>query len=46
MKNLNSSFLEKLKWWDLPIYKIQKIIPLLSNHDIDYVKEAIKSMVD
>ena len=37
--------LEKLQWWNLPINKIQKIIPLLSNGDITYVKEEIKRII-
>ena len=38
--------LEKLEWWNLPINKIQKIIPLLSNSDIGYVKEEIKRYIE
>jgi virginiamycin A acetyltransferase len=38
--------LEKLQWWNLSISKIQKIIPLLSNSDIKYVKEEIKHIID
>lgn len=38
--------LEKLQWWNLPINKIQKIIPLLSNSDIKYVKEEIKCIIN
>ncbi|MCR5692763.1 MAG: helix-turn-helix domain-containing protein [Bacilli bacterium] len=38
--------LEKLEWWNQPINKIQKLIPLLSNGDISYVKEEIKRIVD
>lgn len=38
--------LERLKWWNLSIGKIQKIIPLLSDSNIDRVKEEIKKMVD
>ena len=37
--------LEKLEWWNLPINKIQKIIPLLSNSDIDYVKKELKAIL-
>ena len=37
--------LEKLQWWNLPINKIQKLIPLLSNGDITYVKEEIKRII-
>ena len=38
--------LEKLQWWNLPINKIQKIIPLLSNSEIKYVEEEIKRIID
>lgn len=38
--------LEKLEWWNLSISKIQKIIPLLSNSDIKYVKEEIKRIIN
>ena len=38
--------LEKLQWWNLPINKIQKIIPLLSNSNIKCVKEEIKRIID
>ena len=38
--------LEKLAWWNLSISKIQKLIPLLSNNDINYVKEEIKRIIN
>ena len=38
--------LEKLEWWNLPINKIQKIIPLLSNNDIGSVKEELKHYIE
>ena len=38
--------LEKLEWWNKTPNQIQKIIPLLSNSDIDYVKEEIKCILD
>ena len=31
--------LEKLEWWNLSINKIQNLIPLLSNNNIDFVEE-------
>jgi len=34
--------LQELQWWDLPIDEINKIIPLLSDSDLDHVKKAIK----
>ena len=37
--------LEKLRWWDRSESQIQKIIPLLSNSDITYVKERIKELL-
>ena len=36
------NLLEKLKWWDKSIDEIKRMIPLLSNSDIDYVKEELK----
>ena len=38
--------LEKLEWWNKTTNQIQKIIPLLSNSDINYVKEEIKCILD
>ena len=38
--------LEKLEWWNKTTKQIQKIIPLLSNGDINYVKEEIKCILD
>lgn len=38
--------LEKLRWWNKTTDQIQKIMPLLSNSDIDYVKEEIRRIVD
>jgi virginiamycin A acetyltransferase len=32
----------KLSWWDLPVEEIDKLIPLLHNSDLEYVKEKIK----
>ncbi len=37
--------LEELKWWDKNTNQIQKLIPLLSNSDIDLVKEKIKCIL-
>lgn len=34
--------LEKLKWWDRTPNEIQKIIPLLANSNLSYVKEELK----
>ena len=38
--------LEKLQWWNLHPKKVQKLIPLLSNSDIDYVKEELRLIID
>ena len=36
----------KLKWWDKSIKEINELIPLLTNSDIDYVKEKIKGIIE
>ena len=38
--------LEKLQWWNKTTNQIQKIIPLLSNSDVDYIEEEIKCILD
>ena len=38
--------LEKLQWWNKTTNQIQKIMHLLSNSDIAYVKEEIKCILD
>ncbi|MDR1362598.1 MAG: CatB-related O-acetyltransferase [Spirochaetaceae bacterium] len=35
----------KLKWWDLPIEEINKLIPLLHDNNIENVKKKIKEIV-
>ena len=37
--------LEKLKWWDKSIDEIKIMIPLLSNSNIEYVKEKLKMII-
>jgi virginiamycin A acetyltransferase len=32
----------QFKWWDLPIEEINRLIPLLHNNDLEYVKEKVK----
>lgn len=32
----------KLKWWDLPIEEINQLIPVLSNNNLDEVKEQLR----
>jgi virginiamycin A acetyltransferase len=34
----------KLKWWNLPIAEINKLIPLLHNNKLEYVKKKIKEI--
>ena len=38
--------LERLEWWNLNEKQIQKIIPILSSSDINYVKEQIKEFLN
>ena len=38
--------LEKLQWWNKTPNQIQKIIPLLSNSDIEYVKEELHNYLN
>ena len=40
------ALLEKLQWWNKTPNQIQKIIPLLSNSDIPYVKEELKRLLN
>ena len=37
--------LEKLEWWNKSEKQIQKLIPILSNSDIDYVKKELKTIL-
>ncbi|MCQ2399941.1 MAG: CatB-related O-acetyltransferase [Clostridia bacterium] len=39
------SLLEELKWWDLPIEKINSLIPVLTSPDLEHVKERLKSEI-
>jgi virginiamycin A acetyltransferase len=34
----------KLKWWDLPIERINEMIPLLHDNNLEYVKEKLIEM--
>jgi virginiamycin A acetyltransferase len=36
----------EFKWWDLPVEEIDKLIPLLHNNNIEYVKEKIKEIIN
>ena len=37
--------LEKLKWWDKSIEEINSLIPLLTNSNLEYVKEELKKLL-
>ncbi|MDR1462578.1 MAG: GNAT family N-acetyltransferase [Azoarcus sp.] len=37
--------LQAFKWWELPIPEIQKIIPVLSNSDLEHVKRVLTQTV-
>ena len=37
--------LQRFKWWDLPIHKINELIPVLSNGDLSFVKEKLKELL-
>jgi virginiamycin A acetyltransferase len=36
----------EFKWWDLPVEEINKLIPLLHDNNLEYVKEKIKEIVN
>ncbi len=36
----------KFKWWDKPIEEINRLIPILSNSNLEYVKTKIKDMLE
>ena len=38
--------LEQLKWWDKPIKKIQSLIPVLTDSDLNRSKAKIKKFID
>jgi virginiamycin A acetyltransferase len=37
------ALLLEFKWWDLPIEKINELIPLLHNNDLDHVRRELKA---
>lgn len=37
--------MEKLKWWDKSIEEINKLIPLLTNSNLEYVKEELRKLL-
>ena len=40
------ALLLQLKWWDKSIEEINDLIPILTNGDLNFVKEEIKKMLD
>lgn len=38
--------MESLKWWDLPVEEINKLIPVLSNSDLESVKNFLKIAIN
>ena len=40
------NLLEELKWWDKDIEEINELIPLLSNSNLEYVKQSIKELLN
>jgi len=36
----------KLKWWDLPVTQIKRIIPILNDSDLDDVKIRLRKLLD
>lgn len=40
-----TSLLLKFKWWDKPIEEIDKLIPVLTNSDLEWVKRELKGML-
>lgn len=37
--------MEQLKWWDKSIEEINKLIPLLTNSNLKYVKEELRKLL-
>lgn len=35
----------QLKWWDKPIEEIDKLIPIITNSDLEFVKKEIKNIL-
>ncbi len=39
------SIMERLKWWDKSIEEINELIPVLTNSNLEYVKEELKKLL-
>lgn len=40
-----TALLLRLKWWDLPTSEIRRLVPLLHNSDLEFVKASLQSML-
>lgn len=40
------NLLEELKWWDKDIEEINELIPLLSNSNLEFVKQSVKEILN
>jgi virginiamycin A acetyltransferase len=40
------NLLQRLKWWDKPVDEIQKLIPILTNSNLKYVKSKLKELIN
>ena len=41
-----TSLLLKLKWWDKPVEEINELIPILTNSDLEFVKNKIRELTE
>lgn len=41
-----TSLLLKFKWWDKPVEEINALIPILTNSDLDFVKNKIRELTE
>ena len=41
-----TSLLLKLKWWDKPVEEINGLIPILTNSDLEFVKNKIRELTE
>lgn len=41
-----TSLLLKFKWWDEPVEEINALIPILTNSDLDFVKNKIRELTE
>ena len=41
-----TELLLKFKWWDKPIEEINELIPILTNSDLEFVKNKIRELTE